>query len=519
MVNELIKNSYDEVKYQSNSYYTSSIDRIYSTAKMYGLSPANPHHANVLELGCAGGGNILGQAINHKDSFFYGIDISDEQIKIGKEAIEEIGINNIKLFAMDICDVLKNFETKKFDYIIAHGIYSWVPDFVRVAILELLNSLLSPNGVALISFNTYPGWKFTEVTRDFMRFSAGVSSQNDKLEVGLNALKFEKAAYASTKVSKNEVYQNLTRQLKLNNIEVIEGTTDKAYLYHEYLELVNQPYYLTDFVTDAENFHLSYIADMMYHFSYDELANQSVKQYAKLAYKDRLSKDQMFDFLNSTKFRVALLTKDENNSKLKFENEEILDNISDMHLAFNTDMTELKAKVKDLDIEPLVDALLKAYRSSISVKEAISLVPNGNLMPHIYDLLAATNSIVISYEPLNALCYKKGQIRLKEFYRDYIKYFINNNNHLLSCAAPLNETFAPSKFELETMLDFDGKNSLEDIIKNLKSKFAKQKLIPTIKKDGEQKILKSKSEQEKYFKDNIEEIARQLSKFYFFERF
>lgn len=82
MINDLIKASYDEVLYRSNSYNMTCIDRLYEVAKMHGLSPRNPDNARVLEIGCASGGNIMGQAINHPNSHFIGIDLSDEQVKI-----------------------------------------------------------------------------------------------------------------------------------------------------------------------------------------------------------------------------------------------------------------------------------------------------------------------------------------------------------------------------------------------------------------------------------------------------
>lgn len=178
MINKDIKSTYDEHTYDSYSY-GQTLDYLYAVARLHGLAASDPYSSNILEIGCAMGGNIIGQAINHPNSNFIGIDLSSEQIAIGKRAIDGIGCTNIKLIEMDICNLVSEFKGKiEFDYIICHGIYSWVPDFVRSAILDSCKELLSKNGVAFISYNCYPGWKYVEPLRDFMRFSAVKSSGN-----------------------------------------------------------------------------------------------------------------------------------------------------------------------------------------------------------------------------------------------------------------------------------------------------------------------------------------------------
>ncbi|AGZ82431.1 class I SAM-dependent methyltransferase [Campylobacter fetus] len=508
MINDLIKASYDEVLYRSNSYNMTCIDRLYEVARMHGLSPRNPDNARVLEIGCASGGNIIGQAVNHPNSCFIGIDLSDEQVKIGKEAICSIGIKNIELITMDICDLISIYKDKlSFDYIIVHGVYSWVPNEVRAAILESSRELLDDDGVALISYNTYPGWKINEITRDFMRFSAVNSDKQDKLQAALNALKFEKAAYASTKISPEQTYQILTRELKLDTINQIEETKDKAYLYHEYLEIFNQPFYLSDFVADLEDFSLSYIADMQFHFSYDEFANQSVKEYAKLAYPDRISKDQMFDFLNSTKFRSSLITKKQNEQKLVFDDDGILKNISDFHLAFSKQLDELKQQARGLDIEPLINSLYNAFPASISIKDACKLINKDELVSKIYYLMDTTNAVILPHKELVDIQYKPKFSKLKSVYKPYLEYFLNRSNSVISCSTPMNLLFIGNHIEIMTLLMLDGQNSLDDISKFLEEEFKKQKLIPNVIINGKQIPIKDTKSKKEFFKNAVATVV------------
>lgn len=146
---ESLKNSYNELVYPSKSFGVTSVNSLEAKAKLWGLNPVPAKEARVLELGCSMGGNIIGQAVYHPEGSYVGVDLSGSQIEIGNEIIEAIELNNVKLVEQDILKIDKDFGT--FDYIIVHGIWSWVPDVVKDKILEICNVNLSERGVAYIS--------------------------------------------------------------------------------------------------------------------------------------------------------------------------------------------------------------------------------------------------------------------------------------------------------------------------------------------------------------------------------
>ncbi|OCS00514.1 SAM-dependent methyltransferase [Campylobacter fetus subsp. testudinum] len=519
MINDLIKQTYDETMYDSNAFAQTSTESMFDMAKIYGLTPPDPNFANVLEIGCAMGGNIIGQAINHPNSHFIGIDISDKQIEVGKNIIQNVGCKNIELQAIDIMDLVKIYKGKKsFDYIICHGIYSWVPGFVRAGILEAMRELLSEQGVGFISYNCYPGWKYVEPIRDFMRFSAANVDEKDKLQTALNAFKFEKAYYASSNTN-GDVMQTLTRQIKLENINIIENTPNRSYLAHEYIEICNQPFYFTDFVADLEDFGLSYIADMMMYFSLDEFRSEALKEFAKLSYPDRIAKEQMFDFLYSTRFRSSLITKKSNEPNLVFDDKSKEQNIKDMHIMLGSPCTEFLERVKGSYLEPLMKVLADAYPASVSAAKCIELAKKDDFMAEFYDIKAVTNSIFCTSKELKNISYRVGKSRLKQIYIPYLTHFMNSKKQGVGIATPLNGSMELEKIEIGAILMFDGKNSLKDIQSALKVKFKKEKIYPTIIQNGTQKILTSSKEQDEYFKDRVRKIAEQLSLVYMFEEF
>ena len=124
MINDAIAKSYEAANYASHAYEQSFITNLHARARLRGLNPKAPNSAKVLEIGCASGGNLIAQALVFKDAHFTGIDLSKAQIKNGKTALEKIGIKNIDLLCLDICDAPAHFGSQKFDYIIAHGVYA-----------------------------------------------------------------------------------------------------------------------------------------------------------------------------------------------------------------------------------------------------------------------------------------------------------------------------------------------------------------------------------------------------------
>ena len=160
--------SYEQLPYESNPFFESHPRRLQTIAYLAGLNPPALENCRVLELGCAGGGNLIPAAESLPHATFTGIDLAPNQIADGNKIIHAIGLKNIHLRALSLTDLPADFG--QFDYIIAHGLYSWVPPDVQHRILEICKTHLSPNGVAYISYNTYPGWRMREVMRELLLY-------------------------------------------------------------------------------------------------------------------------------------------------------------------------------------------------------------------------------------------------------------------------------------------------------------------------------------------------------------
>ncbi len=167
----MIRERYDAVPYRHGAVPDSHPARIGAIARLLGISSAPPDRCRVLELGCGEGMNLLPLAERFPKSEFIGVDFSAKQIAVAEAARVACGIGNARF----VCADLRTWKPEggAFDYIIAHGVYSWVPAEVRDRLLAICAEALSPDGDAYVSYNTLPGWALPGGVRNFLLSEIG----------------------------------------------------------------------------------------------------------------------------------------------------------------------------------------------------------------------------------------------------------------------------------------------------------------------------------------------------------
>lgn len=155
-MNDPVRELYSERRYPDLSHPVTDISRLWVSARVAGLErAADPAHCRVLEFGSAGGQNLLPLAARYPRSQFTGLDYSDTAIRKARQASFESGLENIRF---EVADLEHWRPSHPCDYLIVHGIFSWVPDAVKTRVLDLCGQVISDSGVVCISYNTLPGW-------------------------------------------------------------------------------------------------------------------------------------------------------------------------------------------------------------------------------------------------------------------------------------------------------------------------------------------------------------------------
>ncbi|MDF2120121.1 class I SAM-dependent methyltransferase [Roseiarcaceae bacterium H3SJ34-1] len=288
---------YDLLPYTSNPFPQTQPARLAAIAHLFGLPYAPVEHAKVLELGCAAGGNIIPLASRFPDARFVGVDLSRTQVAAGRARIKDADLANIEIHCKSFTEL--GAEDGQFDYIICHGVYSWVPGPVREAILRICKERLSDVGIANISYNVLPGWRTLQALRD--SFLLHVPDNNDsrsRVAKARELLAFLKDATHDTGVHK----QNL--QLWADRLAQLPDD----YIAHEFLEETNEPCTFMNFVDAARRNGLGYLGESdLASVILDNLPAETAKRVRDISNNQFLAAEQYVDMLNGRTFRQSLL--------------------------------------------------------------------------------------------------------------------------------------------------------------------------------------------------------------------
>ncbi len=290
--------AYDAIPYPSNPFRYSRPERLAAVARLFGMDTPAPDACRVLELGCSMGGNLVVIAQDHPGARCLGIDASSRQIAEGWKTIDALGLTNIQLRHLDILEV--GDDLGQFDYIISHGVFSWVPPAVQDKMLEICKRHLAPDGVAYISYNTYPGWHIRGIVRDMMLYRGLQFADPD---ARLAQAKSLVAFVAKASRESDTPYQRLL-QSELQHI----GKMEDYYLHHEHLEENNQPLYFHEFAKRLSVNGLQYLGDA--EFSTMVASNFSPEVAAtlnELGAHDLIQMEQYMDYVRCRYFRKSLI--------------------------------------------------------------------------------------------------------------------------------------------------------------------------------------------------------------------
>jgi len=287
---------YDAVPYPSYTHPQTHPDRLAVIGSLFGLNPAPVTQSRVLELGCGNGSNLIPMACGLPKSEFVGIDLADQPIALGRRTISELGLTHVRLLHGSVTDF--DAAGRKFDYILAHGLFSWVPAQVREHVFALCRECLAPQGIAFISYNAMPGSHLRNMLREMMLFHVrGLDSPQERVQQTKAFVKFMADAQDT-----NDEYR-LWIKAELNHVL----SHEEGHLYHDELADISDSFYFTQFIQQAGTHGLKYLGEADYFEMFDYGFKDSARETLKQLGQNRILREQYLDFLKCRRFRQTLL--------------------------------------------------------------------------------------------------------------------------------------------------------------------------------------------------------------------
>jgi 2-polyprenyl-3-methyl-5-hydroxy-6-metoxy-1,4-benzoquinol methylase len=292
-------NVYDRVPYSNHPYAQTHPDRLATVAILHGLEPPDPLCARVLELGCGAGGNLMAMVAATPGIRAVGVDLAREPIESGRAMAAAVGLE-VDLHQDDV-RALTDGHLGQFDYVVAHGVYAWVPPDVREAVLATMAASLAPTGIGYVSYNANPGGYFRQMLRDAgLWFARGAAAEESARAARAQELYIFLQQQRATSA---DTYGALLERVLP---PLAEGPIYR--LVHDDLSEFWDPVWFWQFAEHAGRHGLEFVGEADLSGLRSELLPEGVDAEAwRLAGGDRVAFETLSDLLTARPFRQSVL--------------------------------------------------------------------------------------------------------------------------------------------------------------------------------------------------------------------
>lgn len=286
--------SYDNIPYPMYLSADMYPDHLAVKAWFQGLQAPPPNASRVLELGCGAGWSLIAFGYALPGSQFYGVDLCQSDIRRGQEWVDRLGLTNVHLRVGDVMEIGE--ADGQFDYVLAHGLFSWVPDFVRDQILAICRDRLASNGVGYLSFNALPGGHIRLMLREMLLIhTRGQSSDEARIEQAYQLLNM---------LTEPPMMESVYHQALHKAVERFANQPREQILFDE-MSPTNRHYYFHEFATLLSQYGLDYVDDAGFADPAAGLPPRAQEIFARMP--DRIAREQYLDFFHGRGFRSAVI--------------------------------------------------------------------------------------------------------------------------------------------------------------------------------------------------------------------
>lgn len=248
---------YDEVPYRSFPIEWTAPERLALASLLHGGPRQSLDRYRMLELGCNDGTNLIPLAYYRPRATFVGVDAAAGQVALANEKRTLLGLTNIAFIGSDFVSA-GDALSGQFDFIVAHGVFSWVSHENRDALLRLCAERLRPGGLLYLNYNARPGWNVRGLVRDYL---LAQTARITSLAARTGRARELAARMAEELAGAEHPYSRL-----LGNEFRFVGQNHPSHTAHEYLAEYNYAYTRREFLNLLACHEFSPVADADFNY-------------------------------------------------------------------------------------------------------------------------------------------------------------------------------------------------------------------------------------------------------------
>ena len=285
----------DDVPYVRHFIADLSPTRLRLVAALNGLAPPPAVDFDYCELGCAHGDTLAALAAAHPEARFLGVDLSATHVASAKRLARDGSLENIGVLERDFSALVRE-DVGEFDYIVAHGVLSWVSPEKRRALLDFAKAKLKPGGLLHVSYNAMPGWASVEPLRQLLLFGGARVASGTSVERARSGLEFAQsmeragAEYFAKNPAASEMLETMAK-------------AGLPYIVHEYLHEHWAPMYFARVAWEMAESELHFAGVLPIHSNFRDTALPEAHERLLAAVPDRVTFESLKDFAIDEFFR------------------------------------------------------------------------------------------------------------------------------------------------------------------------------------------------------------------------
>jgi SAM-dependent methyltransferase len=290
--------------------------RLRLAAALNGVSPPPALDFDYCELGCAHGDTLAALAAAYPEARFLGVDLSAAHVASAKRLARDGALENIGILERDF-SALAHEDIGTFDYVVAHGVLSWVSPEKRRALLQLASARLKPGGLLYVSYNAMPGWASVEPLRQLLLFggahgaprAAGAPDAPDAPGAGDTSLERARRALEFARSMESAGAEYFAKNPAASEMLTTMTRAGLPYVVHEYLHEHWAPMYFARVAWEMAEHDLHFAGALPAHQNFRETALSEAQERLLEPVTDRVTFESLKDFAIHEFFRRDLFVK------------------------------------------------------------------------------------------------------------------------------------------------------------------------------------------------------------------